>query len=86
MLFNYLHHGDLYSDLLKSDLFFRPAVFVENSHKMLLHTYLWANFQLRDVMYERNRCQSWRGWFILFFIESLNRYTVKLFKVDSEGI
>ena len=50
-----------------------------------LHTYLWAHFQLRDVMYKRNRCQSWRGWLILLFIESLNRNTVKLLKVDSEG-
>ena len=27
MLFIYLYHGDLYSDLWKSDLYFRPAVY-----------------------------------------------------------
>ena len=27
MLFIYLYHGDLYSDLWKSDLYFRPAAF-----------------------------------------------------------
>ena len=26
MLFSYLYHGDLYSDLWKSDLYFGPAV------------------------------------------------------------
>ena len=28
MLFIYLYHGDLYSDLWKSDLYFRPAALI----------------------------------------------------------
>ena len=33
MLFIYLYHGDLYSDLWKSDLYFRPAVKKSDSSK-----------------------------------------------------
>ena len=31
MLFIYLYHGDLYPDLWKSDLYFRPAEFFGNA-------------------------------------------------------
>ena len=36
MLFIYLYHGDLYSDLRKSDLYFRPAEFSQLLLTMLM--------------------------------------------------
>ena len=37
MLFIYLYHGDLYSDLWKSDLNFRPAGITVTHRRQLTH-------------------------------------------------
>ena len=47
MLAIYLYHGDLYSDLRISDLYFRPAGFVL-SHLLMtevVHSFMWVTWQ-----------------------------------------
>ena len=46
MLFIYLYHGDLYSDLWKSDLYFRPAGFSQLLLTMLMTLGLHHRFFL----------------------------------------
>ena len=55
MLFIYLYHGDLYSDLWKSDLYFRPTGITvthwrsANSFRLLINEYHLSSGPLRDV-------------------------------------
>ena len=44
MLFIYLYHGDLYSDLWKSDLHFRPAVTIRPGTLKVLSSITGSNW------------------------------------------
>ena len=55
MLFIYLYHGDLYSDLWKSDLHFRPAVTIRPGALKVLSSITGSN---------------WFSFFLLFFFFS----------------